>query len=236
MDAGFIPRLLSVINSIDLWVFIAFAFAAYAALFVPSFGGIELVEFKKDIGPWCWLVAVVFSIFSIVRATDLISKTAHARSDRRRRRARNIYINLYAPLYAELMNIHVVTATSVLAPKFRDRWENAVDKLRTIKSRSLSIRRRRAVLKAAWTALFDRQETEERGEVEYGGAFPIDEIDRLVRDNPLNCDDTLLTLVRRAISTRIENGVSPHDVTPDDVRLYRHIFQQRDRLKRVYDR
>jgi len=39
MDAGFIPRLLSVINSIDLWVFIAFAFAAYAALFVPSFGG-----------------------------------------------------------------------------------------------------------------------------------------------------------------------------------------------------
>src|SRR5258707_14839970 len=129
MDAGFLPRLLSVINSIDLWVFIAFAIAGYAVLFVPGFGGIELRDLKKEIGTWCWLVAVVFSMFSIVRATDLISKAAHARSERRRRRARSIYVNLYAPLYAELMKIHVVTSTPGLAGRFIYRRENAVDSL-----------------------------------------------------------------------------------------------------------
>src|SRR5260370_36930742 len=103
MDARFLPRFLSVLNSIDLWLFIALASTGYAALFVPSFGGIDLVEFRKQFGAWCWLDAVVFSIFSIVRAADLVSKAAHTRAARRRRRQRNIYLELYAPLYAELM-------------------------------------------------------------------------------------------------------------------------------------
>ena len=140
-----------------------------------------------------------------------------------------MYVDLYAPMHVELMKIHLMTVNSRLAPRFRARWENALDKLRTIK-------RRRIALNAACKALFDTRETEERGEVEYGGTFPIDRIERLVHDHPLHCDDKLLMLLRQAISTRIQDAAAPHDVTADDVRLFRHIFRQRDRLKRVYDR
>jgi hypothetical protein len=228
-DVRILPRLLSVLNSIDLWVFVGMAAAGYAGLFVPTFGGVDLAEFRNQVGGWCWLDAVAFSMLSLARATDLISKGANARAIRQRRRQRNIYLELYAPLYAELIKIHAVTSNSVGAPKLRYRLENALYKLRTVKKRG-------AALKLAWRSLFDRLETDERGEVEYGGVFPIDKIEYLIHSNLLYCDDALLYLLRQSVTTRIESQARSHDVTADDVRLSRHIFRERKRLKRVFDR
>ena len=99
-----------------------------------------------------------------------------------------------------------------------------------------SIKKRKAAIKTAWKALFDKRETRPTGEVDYGGDFPLDEINRVVRLHLVYCDNELLGLVGRAVDTRMNDGSQPGELTTEDVHLYDHIVEQRDRLKTMLAR
>ncbi len=228
-NIGVVPRLLSALHSLPLWILIGFAAAGYAAIFVPSFGGIDLAAFKKEWGPWCWLDAITFSVLSVACAIDLFVKRSRSRARRRRQREEHRYFKIYAPLFAELMKIHITMSSAMGAPRISQRAAYAWLKLRSIK-------KRRAAIKAAWRALFDRKEIGPTGEVDYGGEFPIDEINRVVHLYLVYCDDELLGLVGRAVDTRMNDRSQSEELTADDIRLYDHIIAQRDRLKRMLAR
>lgn len=88
-------------------------------------------------------------------------------------------------------------------------------------------------MKVAWRTLFDKRVTEETGEVDYGGGFPIGKIEQVVHSALAYCDESLVTLTLRAVNRRIEDQVGPGRLTGEDVRLYNHIVTQRDRLKKI---
>lgn len=84
-DVGMIPRVLSVLHTLPLWILLSLAAAGYATLFLPSFGGADLTPFRERWGWLCWLDAVVFSILSAVYIADLLVKALRARIKRKRR-------------------------------------------------------------------------------------------------------------------------------------------------------
>src|SRR5260221_9835975 len=212
-DVGVLPRFLSVLHSLPLWILVGLAAAGYAALFVPSFGGADLTSFREKWGWLCWLDAIVFSILSSACAVDLAVKAARSRLKKRHRHQQHLYDHVYGPLYAELMKIHVTTSSSAGAAYFKQRVENALIELQTIK-------KKRIALKKAWRALFDKRITEETGEVDYGGAFPIDTIENIVHSHLSYCDDELFELTSRAATARREERVSSGELTSPDVALY----------------
>jgi hypothetical protein len=201
------------------------ATAGYAALFLPAFGGVDLTDFRHQWGWLCWLDAVTFTILSAACTIDLAVKAARIRERIRRQRERNRYFKIYAPLFSELMKIQITTSSATLRPYFSQRAERAWRKLRTTK-------RTRVGMKVAWQALFDKQITKETGEVEYGGDFPIEEIDRMVHQKLTFCDEELLDLTSRAVIYRREERVSSGQLTYRDVLLYDHIVRERSRLKK----
>jgi hypothetical protein len=208
------------------WPISGFFLDYYLFCIAPAFGGVDLGEFRRQWGAWFWLDAVTFSILSAACATDLAVRRVMARARRHRQRERHRYLNIYAPLFAELIKIHIITSSAVMAATMWHRLENARTEL-------TARRRRRAAIRSAWRSLFDRKQRPETGEVAYGGEFPIREINRVVQSNLFYCDDELLNLVSRAVATRIEDGSRPGELTSDDVRVHTHIIKERDRLRKL---
>lgn len=228
-DASALPKLLSVLHSVPLWILAGLAAAGWVSIFAPGFGGVDVTQFKKLWGPWFWLDAVVFSVLAVACAIDLYVKNRRIRARRRRRREEHRYFQIYDPLFAALMKIHVTTSSATGAPYFSQRVENAWTEL-------TSIKRKWPAIKAAWRALFDKQKIGPHGEVDYGGTFPINIIEKVAHANLAYCDDELLNLMGRATETRIEEGIASGDLSTQDIKLYDHIVEQRDRLKRYLER
>jgi hypothetical protein len=222
-DVGVLPKLLSVLHSLPLWILAGFAGAGYALLFVPSFGGVDAGHFKKTFGEWCWVDAIVFSVLTAACAIDLVVKQQRAQAKRHRQQEAFRYTKIYEPLFANLMSIYISTYGGS-ARTFRERLVFARLKLTSGKSK-------RSAITAAYKALFDRKARPPVGEVEYGGDFPLSQIDRVVKSNLKFCDDALLNLVARAVATRMEEGGRRGYLTVDDVKVYDHIVRQRELLR-----
>jgi hypothetical protein len=222
-------KFLSVLNTIPLWLLSGCAVVGYAALFAPAFGGVDLLEFRRVWGPLLWLDAVSFSILSATYVIEHVARYMRARNKRSRQRDKNRYYNIYLPLYREMLEIKVTTSTSMMAPLFAQRVRNAYRVLTTNKCRFSLIRN-------AWRALFDKKQTPEIGEVEFGGNFPLRTIERTVKECLIHSDPALIDLICRADRTRMEDGVTSHEMTADDVRLFNHIVNEHDHLKRRVER
>jgi hypothetical protein len=139
-DVGMLPRVLSVLHSLPLWILVAFAAVGYATLFAPSFGGADLITFRTNWGWLCWLDAVSFSIFSAACAIDLAVKAVRSWSKKKFRHQRTLYFQIYTPLYDQLTRIHIITSSATLAPFLRQRIRNAFEKLRTVKNKRVAIK------------------------------------------------------------------------------------------------
>jgi len=225
-EIGVVPKILSALHSLPLWIFVSLAVAGFAALLVPSFGGADVIGFHAKWGWLCWLDAVVFSVFSLCCAVDLAVKAVRARRKKWYQHQKALYSQVYVPLYKQLMEIHIITSNAMLAPFLRVRLKNAGWELR-------NNRRKGAALWAAWKAIFDRKITKEKGEVDYGGTFPIGMIEYIVRSNISFCDEQLAVLMHRAVNYRKEERVGTDDLSEDDVALYNYIVKRRDQLKRI---
>jgi hypothetical protein len=129
-DYGFVARLLAVLHSLPLWLFVALAAAGYGALFLPAFGGADIIELRQQRAPYFWLDATIFTVFALSCAADLIAKglSAHvrARNNHRRRLLRQRYFEVYNPLAAELLKIQIMTS-STAAPRLKVRLQGAWD-------------------------------------------------------------------------------------------------------------
>jgi hypothetical protein len=73
-DYGFVARLLAVLHSLPLWLFVALAAAGYGALFLPAFGGADIVELRQQWAPYFWLDATTFTVFALSCAADLMTR------------------------------------------------------------------------------------------------------------------------------------------------------------------
>jgi hypothetical protein len=224
-ELGLVARVLSALHSVPLWILIAFAAVGYAGLLAPGFGGIDVSEFKKQWGPFFWLDAVAFTILSMAYTIDLWVKHATARVNRRHRWERAAYMKVYGPMYAELERIHVnIIVRGFGAPKLRDRIQNARFKFDAIK-------RHRYRIRTVAKALFDKKPLPAAGEVDRGGGFPIEKLERIVQSNRLYCDDALLDLIDQAVGKRREEHLSDDILSDEDVQLYDHILRQTERLQ-----
>jgi hypothetical protein len=230
-EAGVLARLLPVLRALPLWIFIALALAGYAALFAPPFGGIDAQSFRQQWGVWCWLVAVIFTVFSLVRAIDLFVAGCRHRAARKRqrqlRRRLRRYRDLYLPLYEQLSGIYITTVSGYSAPKFRDRLRNAWN--------AAHYRGRGPIKasKAAWQNLFDKK-FHTSGEVDYGGDFPLDALAAIAHRNLRISDPELLGLIAAARRDRIEEPIPSDALTEKDIKLYNWITTEHHRLKTLF--
>ncbi len=138
-----------------------------------------------------------------------------------RRRAK--FERIYAPAYALFLTRHITTCTGRAAPYFGQRLKNAAERL---------LEERRPV--KAIKALFDEQEFEETGEVEYGGDFPLNEITELVERNSKYADGELGLLVARANRAKYEEYEGRDLLTKPELQLFYHIADEHKRMCREY--
>jgi hypothetical protein len=223
-------RFVSVLHSLPLWILAGLAGAGYAGLFAPSLAGVDLGEFRKTWGPFLWIDAVGFTVLTAACALDLVVRWLDERAKRSAKQRRKIlsdrYYYVYAPLFAQLIKIHITTGSSEAAPYFAQRLSNAWLQLTAIK-------KPRAAVKRAWRALFDRRRSEPTGEVDFGGEFPISSIRGHVESSLTFADDTLIELVLRAWNNRIEAQLNDTYLAYEDVQLHDYIVKEHNRLKKL---
>jgi len=148
------------------------------------------------------------------------SKTRRALADEQRKAK---FSNIYAPAYALFLTRHITTASGLGAPYFRQRYKNARD-----------ILFEQGKFIGAFKALFDKQEREEIGEVEYGGSFPLGNITELVKAHSQHADSELTLLVARANRARYEESEGDQLLTKAELSLFYHIADQYEKLSREY--
>jgi hypothetical protein len=68
--SGAIGPVLSALRTLPLWILIGLAFAGYAVLFAPAFGGINPEPFRQQWGVWVWIGAITFSILALARVLE----------------------------------------------------------------------------------------------------------------------------------------------------------------------
>ncbi|MDP9290957.1 MAG: hypothetical protein M3O82_01175 [Verrucomicrobiota bacterium] len=129
---------------------------------------------------------------------------------------------LYAPMLALFLTRHVTSAKAVMAAYLRSRVRNALSQAK------------RGRLVSATKALFDRQETKQTAEIEFGGTFPLDQIHRILSGHESYADEQLLEWIARADRSRYEDS-EEYGLTDAEYGLFQHIAATHSRLsKRLF--
>ncbi len=224
-----ITNLAAALRVLPLWIFISLALSSFAILFLPTFGGADLREFRSHYSWIPWTLSVSMTIFAAVKICDesiswIFKGVAKSRQSRRTA-AKYRYYEIFSPLIGQIIPLHIETSVAAGAPYLRHRVQNA--RLELLSGRSPIQRGKRA-----WSALWDRQEFAETGEIAFGGSFPIDRIRNIAFRNPSASGDKLISLVKASTKMRLENGWSDNYLSEDDCRLINYIFQEHERLRR----
>ncbi len=142
------------------------------------------------------------------------------------RTLRRRFENVYAPMASLFITRHVTSGSATLAPYMRTRLGHAWVELR------------RGRFRKTWLALGDKRKTKETAEIEFGGAFPLKEIKRLVEENAADVDEALLGLVARADRSRYEamefgSREFTNELTDEEFELFRHVIRSRETLSEI---
>jgi hypothetical protein len=70
--------------------------------------------------------------------------------------------------------------------------------------------------------------------VEYGGSFPLAQIQKIIKGHEMYCDETLLNLIALADRSRYEDMPAGADVTSAELALYEHIVKRHRALSKKY--
>jgi hypothetical protein len=138
------------------------------------------------------------------------------------KRERERFEKIYAPMYALFITRHITTSSSIGAPYFSQRIENAKELFE------------RKKYWRALKALFDKKHSEPAAEVEYGGAFPMAQIHKIVKGNEMYCDEKLLILIARADRSHYEDMPSDREVTSAQLALYERIIDRHRVFNKKY--
>jgi hypothetical protein len=132
--------------------------------------------------------------------------------------------NIYGPLHAILLTTHITTCSSIGAPRFRQRLQNAIEILDEIKNR-------RRAWKLAFLALFDKRRSGPSGEVEYGPDLPRSKIISIIKKNEKYADIKLLNLIRRMDRATYEEPQSDNRLSDADLDLCNYIYKEYSTMK-----
>lgn len=176
-------------------------------------------DFWTVVGAFTGVVSVVIAAFlaGVRRGT---TKTKQALNNQQRKAT---FSKIYAPAYALFLTRHVTTASGRGAPYFRQRIRNAQEFLFE-EGKPIQ----------ALKALFDKQEFEGAGEVEYGGLFPLEIITDLVESNSQYADSELGVLVARANRAQYEEIEGNGLLTKAELNLFYHIANKYQKLSNEY--
>lgn len=212
------------VKDAPLWMLAAAAAIAAALWKVPALYALV----PQAYGKFLPLATLVLVTFAVARAVSTFVSVAQTTRSRRRELASTRLAKLYRPMLALFSDRHLTASSAILAPYLKNRVANALDALRT---RRGPIRK----FSGAWRALGDRK-VSTSAEMEYGGAFPLEEIKSIMRDAPDCADAELMNRIRRADRSRYEDQPDGTEVTEDEYALAEHIFAEHDRLTALAER
>ncbi len=179
------------------------------------------------------ILGVAGTFVTLVGGAVAIYRVGHRRGSKDARRSlndeslRKRYEVVYAPMDALFLTRHITSSSAVMAPYVSMRIKRAWVELR------------KGRLRKALVAISDRRRTKESAEVEFGGAFPLKDIQQILTGNEAYADETLLRLVAHADRSRYEAAVDgprdyPNALTDEEFELFRHIAATRVRLSEVF--
>lgn len=145
-----------------------------------------------------------------------------ARRDLNNEREAKRFSEIYAPLMGFFTTCYIMTSPKWGAPDFPQRLGNAL--------RLLQIGR----LVQAMLAIFDKQDLDVSGEVEYGSSFPLSRITEHLKGREQFADQQLIYLVARANHARLEEQPEDNELTSADLALTDHVNQQYKALSRRF--
>lgn len=212
------------VKDAPLWLLAAAAAVAAALWRIPELSSLVPQEYGKFLP----LATLVLVTFAIARAVSTIVSGQQAKRAKQRELASTRLTKLYRPMLALFSERHLTASSAILAPYLKNRLSNAFSVLRTRRGpvRKVSV---------AWRALGDRK-ISTSAEMEYGGAFPLEEIKSILRATADCADAELINLIRRADRSRYEDQPDGTEVTDDEYALAEHIFAEHDRLTALVER
>lgn len=212
------------VKDAPLWMLTAAAVISAALWQLPTLS--DLVP--QDYGKFLPLATLLLVTFAVARAVSTFVSAMQAKRTRHRELANARLNHLYRPMLALFSERHLTASSAILAPYLRNRVGNAFGAFR---SRRGSFRK----FLGAWRALGDRK-ISTSAEMEYGGAFPLEEIKSFMRGAPECADAELINRIRRADRSRYEEQPEGTEVTQDEYALAEHIFAEHNRLTALAER
>lgn len=210
------------VKDAPLWMLAA---ATAAALWqVPALHGLVPHEYGKLLP----LATLLLVPFAVARAVSTFVSVVQAKRTRQRELATARLTKLYRPMLALFSDRHLTASSAIHAPYLKDRVANALEILR---SRRGLVRK----VSGAWRALGDRR-VSTSAEMEYGGAFPLEEVKSIMRGATDCADAELINLIRRADRSHYEDQPDDGEVTEDEYALAEHSFAEHDRLTVLAER
>ncbi|MFC0776863.1 hypothetical protein [Flavobacterium sp. HJSW_4] len=139
----------------------------------------------------------------------------------------NKYVLIYAPLRKLLLNKHLATGIAILYPRFSQRFKRA-------KPYFISFN-----FKEGHKKLFDKYGNKPVTEIEYGGSFPLVEMQEIIQDNIMWADKKLVGLLQDADRSGYEQYYSQGHkddtlLTEEENQLCDYIFDQYDKLNKKF--
>lgn len=215
--AGVTTKAIDTLKSVPTWVLVGLSASLAAIWLLPSIAD----ALPESLRPFLPIALLVVSVLTVCNVSSLLI----TRSEEERRlslaKDRERLLELYRPLEALFLTVHISVSTGTASPRLRHRIANAWDEIR-------SHGRRWRRVKRAWRALFDRQQSSS-AEVAYGSDFPLSRVTELVRKSVRYAQPELLDLVRRADRAQYEE-YGQVLLTDAEYALFEHIDREYRRL------
>jgi hypothetical protein len=182
------------------------------------------------------ILSVIASIATIIGAIYAIYKRgfkkgyAQAREELRDNFLRHSFEKVYAPLRAELLNIHVTVCSATKFPYFRQRLSEAIFEFKNQRSYKRKF-------KCFWKALFDKGIIGPDASIEFGTSFPMKKLKSILQENSIYVDSKLMELYRRADRAGYEDyHERSHEgaLLPEEYSVFNHIHERYEALSKVY--
>jgi len=215
--------ILKTVAFLPLWLLTAITVILTSALVIPAFNAMLSAE---KLLPWAQFGAFSFGVLTVFCLASHVLSQLLGRRHARRRQEERAFERVYKPADALFMDRFPLGGPFPLAPRLSHRVRHAIDALQEYAGW-------RSRIRMTWRALFDRKIRELGGEMEFGGSFPLDRILEIIDANKADVDRELWRLARLAkYSTYTDVG---EEVTAAEIRLFAHITDRTDRLRRRYE-
>ena|ERR1035437_7374612 len=141
---------------------------------------------------------------------------------------RKRYEEIYSPLQALFLTIHVASSQDIRAVSLRIRLLNSWHFLKKGK------------IKGSVITIWDKRKTKVGAEIEYGGSFPFEEIKKIVYGNEQYADKKLLNLISNVDRSSYDHALFDPDkfdnsiLTDEEFELYDHIVNEHYKLNKKY--